>query len=93
VYLSVRVTADPIGPIVQVIGDLDGSTAPLGPLVVFSKTRDLLNPDARRLVARAARAGVTVEYHEAPGMVHVYPLLPIPEGRAARLAIRRTLAQ
>uniref|UniRef100_A0AAU3GSM1 Alpha/beta hydrolase n=1 Tax=Streptomyces sp. NBC_01401 TaxID=2903854 RepID=A0AAU3GSM1_9ACTN len=36
-----------------------------------------------KLIAHLAAAAV----HEAPGMVHVYPLLPIPEGRAARAAM------
>ncbi len=59
----------------------------LGPLTVFSGTRDILNPDARLLVAKATAAGVDVDYHEAPGLVHVYPLTPTPEGRAARRLI------
>jgi acetyl esterase/lipase len=59
----------------------------LGPLTVFSGTRDILNPDTRLFVQQAAGAGVDVEYHEQPGLVHVYPLLPAPEGRAARAVI------
>jgi acetyl esterase/lipase len=54
---------------------------------VFSGTRDIVNPDARRLADRAAAAGVDAEYHEQPGLVHVYPLTPTPEGRAARAVI------
>lgn len=59
----------------------------LGPLTVFSGTRDLLNPDARLLTRRASDAGVDVDYHQGPGLVHVYPLTPTPEGRAARRVI------
>ncbi len=59
----------------------------LGPLTVFSGTRDMLNPDARLLAEKAAAAGVDIDYHEAPGLVHVYPLTPTPEGRAARRII------
>lgn len=59
----------------------------LGPLTVFSGTRDILNPDARSLVQKALAAGVDVEYHERAGLLHVYPLMPIPEGRAARAVI------
>ncbi|MFI5085189.1 MAG: alpha/beta hydrolase fold domain-containing protein [Actinomycetales bacterium] len=68
----------------------------LGPLTVFSGTRDILNPDTRLLVEKAASAGVDVDYHEKPGLVHVYPLTPTPEGRAARALIAerlRTAAQ
>lgn len=59
----------------------------LGPLTVFSGTRDILNPDARALVRKAMAAGVDVDYHERAGLLHVYPLMPIPEGRAARAVI------
>jgi acetyl esterase/lipase len=59
----------------------------LGPITMFSGTRDLLNPDARKLVSRAAAAGVDLEYHEREGLIHVYPLLPTAEGAAARRLI------
>jgi acetyl esterase/lipase len=65
------------------VADLRG----LGPMTVFSGTRDILNPDARLLVGRAASAGVEVDYHEGAGLPHVYPLTPTPEGRAARTLI------
>lgn len=73
------------------VSPVNADLAGLGPITLFSGTRDLLNPDARRLVGRAGAAGVRVDYHEAQDMVHVYPLLPIPEARAARSAIRRAL--
>lgn len=63
--------------------DLSG----LGALTVFSGTRDILNPDARLLAEKAGAAGVAVDYHEEPGLLHVYPLSPTPEGRAARRII------
>ena len=56
----------------------------LGPLTVFSGTRDILHPDIRLLIAKARTAGVDVDYHEQPGLVHVYPLTPTPEGRDAQ---------
>lgn len=56
----------------------------LGPLTVFTGTRDILNPDARLLVEKALAAGVETELHEQPGLIHVYPLTPTPEGKAAR---------
>ncbi|WP_181009469.1 alpha/beta hydrolase fold domain-containing protein [Streptomyces sp. SM11] len=65
------------------LADLTG----LNPITLFSGTRDIVNADARQLAARAAAAGVELEFHEAPEMVHVYPLLPIPEGRTARATI------
>ena len=69
--------------------DLNG----LGPLTVFSGTRDILNPDIRLLVDKAITAGIDVDYHQEQGLVHVYPLTPTPEGRAARaLLIERLRA-
>lgn len=65
------------------LADLTG----LNPITLFSGTRDIVNADARRLAARATAAGVELDFHEAPEMLHVYPLLPIPEGRAARAAL------
>ncbi len=66
------------------VSPLCGDMSGLGPLTVFVGTRDITNPDAKLLVAKARAAGVPTEFHEAPNMVHVYPLLPIPEGRQAR---------
>ena len=64
-------------------GDLEG----LGRITMFSGTRDILNADAARLVARARTENIALDYHEAPEMIHVWPLLPIPEARTARATI------
>ncbi|OBI90676.1 alpha/beta hydrolase fold domain-containing protein [Mycobacterium sp. 1245805.9] len=69
------------------VSPLNADLSGLGPLTVFSGTRDILNPDARLLAEKAAAAGVRIDYHEQPGLVHVYPLTPTPEGRAARALI------
>lgn len=63
----------------------------LGPLTVFSGTRDITSPDTRLLVTKAREAGVEVDHHEAVDLIHVYPLLPVPEGRQARRAITEVL--
>ncbi|WP_249011535.1 alpha/beta hydrolase fold domain-containing protein [Conexibacter sp. DBS9H8] len=70
------------------VSPLWGELAGLGPITVFTGTRDLLSPDAARLHERALAAGVRVDYHERPGLVHVYPLTPVAEARAAREVIR-----
>jgi acetyl esterase/lipase len=75
------------------VSPLTADLAGLGPLTIFSGTRDLLNPDARLLVRKATSAGVDVDYYEEPGLVHVYPLTPTPQGRAARRAIVGILRQ
>ncbi|WP_288798167.1 alpha/beta hydrolase fold domain-containing protein [uncultured Arsenicicoccus sp.] len=65
----------------------------LGPISLYAGTHDILWPDAKLLIARAREAGVEVDYHEQEGLVHVYPLTPTPEGRAARASIVSTLAR
>jgi acetyl esterase/lipase len=74
------------------VSPLAADLAGLGPLTVFSGTRDILNPDARLLTEKATAAGVDVDYHECRGVLHVYPLTPTPEGRAARAVIVKQLA-
>lgn len=74
------------------VSPLFGDFAGLGPLTVFSGTRDILNPDARLLVAKAEAAGVEVEYTEVNGQLHVYPLLPTAIGAAARRDIVARIA-
>ena len=59
----------------------------LGPLTVFIGTRDIIYPDTRLVVEKATTAGVDVDYHPGDGLLHVYPLTPTPEGRAARSII------
>jgi hypothetical protein len=44
--------------------------------------RDITLADCRVFRDRVPRG--RLEYHEQPGGLHVYPLLPVPEGRAAR---------
>lgn len=69
------------------VSPLEGDLTGLGPLTIFSGTRDILNPDARLLVSKARAAGVSVDYREVAGLVHVYPLTPTSEAREARAAI------
>jgi monoterpene epsilon-lactone hydrolase len=66
------------------VSPIHGDMRNLPPITVFIGTDDLLNPDSHRLRDACADAGVAVEFIEAPRMPHVYPLLPTPEGRAAR---------
>ncbi|MBU4464491.1 MAG: alpha/beta hydrolase [Actinobacteria bacterium] len=67
-----------------IVSPLFGELAGLGPLTVFTGTRDVLNPDAHLLGEKAAAAGVPLDLHEAVGQVHVYPLLPTRAGLAAQ---------
>lgn len=69
------------------VSPINGSLEGLGPLTMFSGTRDILNADAARLVPLAATAALTLDYHVGKGMVHNYPILPMPEGDVARAQI------
>lgn len=74
----------PADPVVSpAFGPLGG----LPPTTIYCGTRDLLLPDIRALAARALAEGVSVSLTEQPGAIHVYPLLPTPEGRRARTEI------
>ena len=59
-------------------GDLDG----VPPIDLYVGDRDITVADCRALRDRLPVS--RLRYHEQPGAVHVYPLLPVPEGRAAR---------
>ena len=74
------------------VSPLFGSLVGLGPVTMFSGTRDILNPDSHLLVEKARSAGLDLDFHEGDGLLHVYPLLPGPEARAARALIVRQLA-
>jgi acetyl esterase/lipase len=65
------------------ISPLFGSFASLPPIAVFTGTHDLLNPDSRRLQAKAAQEGAPLSLHEYEGMFHAWPLAPIREARQA----------
>ncbi|MDJ0335529.1 alpha/beta hydrolase [Salinibacterium sp. G-O1] len=69
------------------VSPLHGDLTGLGPITMFSGTRDIVHADAMRFLPLAAEAGLEVDYHEGQGMLHNYPILPMPEGDAARMAI------
>ena len=69
------------------VSPINGDLSGLGPITLFSGTHDILNSDAKRFVPLAREAGVSIAYHEAPGMLHEYPLFPIPEAKRARQTI------
>lgn len=65
------------------VSPLHGNYAGLPRTLVLCGTRDLLAPQVREAVRRAGAAGVHVTYREEQGLLHVYPILPVPEARAA----------
>lgn len=75
------------------VSPLFGSLEGLGRITLFSGTHDILNADALALVRKARAAGLPLDYHQEPNLLHVYPLLPIPEGAAARRTIAEVLTR
>jgi monoterpene epsilon-lactone hydrolase len=62
---------------------LRGNLTGLPPALMWCGTRDLLQPQCRALADAAGGAGWDLTYVERPGLIHVYPILPIPEARVA----------
>lgn len=63
----------------------------LPPLQVLAGTDDILHHDAVAFAERARSAGCSVDLHLAAGMIHAWPLLPVPEAHTARQAIGQFL--
>ncbi len=75
------------------LSPVNGPLAGLAPMDVYVGTRELCLPDVLLLQQRAAAAGAALEVTVCPGAVHVYPLVPAPEGRAAARAIVAEIAR
>ncbi|CAM5694645.1 Esterase OS=Streptomyces canus OX=58343 GN=AQI96_37580 PE=4 SV=1 [Streptomyces canus] len=69
------------------LSPVKGPLTGLAPVSVHIGTRDIFYPDVCRLRDRAAAEGTTLDVTVCMGAVHVYPLTPTPEGRAAATRI------
>ncbi len=70
----------------------NGPVAGLPPTAVFVGDREMGYPDAAAFAEAAAAAGVEVELTVAEGAVHVYPLVPAPEGAEGARAVTDAVA-
>src|SRR6202034_3261784 len=52
------------------------------PIDLYVGDRDIFVADCRQL--RDSIGNDRITYHEQPGGIHVYPLLPVPEAKTAR---------
>lgn len=66
-------------------GPLEG----LPPVVLFTGTADILNPDARKLRDLSSPGNPDFAYREYQGMMHVWMLFDFPESRKAKEEIFR----
>lgn len=65
----------------------NGPLQGLPPTALFVGTREIAYPDAADFAEAASAAGVRVDLTVVAGAVHVYPLVPTPEGAAGRRAV------
>jgi len=81
---------DPHDPMVSPLyGDMHG----LPPADIYAGTWDVLYTDVVKAYDKMKAAGVDVRLHVGEKMDHVYPILPTPEGKAARKEIADILLQ
>lgn len=66
------------------ISPLYGDLSVLPRTQLFTGTRDILNPDSLIFAERARSVGVDIDLVSGPGMIHVWPLIDMPEARRAR---------
>jgi epsilon-lactone hydrolase len=79
-------------PTLPRLSPVNGPLAGLPPTSVFVGTREIAYPDAEELATAAASAGVPVDLTVVDGAVHVYPLVPTPEGAEGRRAVVAAVA-
>lgn len=84
---AARVWADGDDPTVPRLSPGNGTVAGLPPTALFVGTREIGYPDAADWATAAAAAGVEVHLTVAEGAVHVYPLVPAPEGAEGTRAV------
>lgn len=78
-----RLYAGSLGVGHPLISPLHGELSGLPPTLLLAGTRDIAHHDALLFATKARAAGVKVELVIGEGMVHVWPILPIAEGRQA----------
>jgi monoterpene epsilon-lactone hydrolase len=69
------------------LSPLNGPLAGLAPIHVLVGTHEICLPDVLEMQVRAEKEGAPLDVIVCEGAVHVYPLVPAPEGRAASRAI------
>jgi len=73
------------------LSPVNAPLAGIGRITLFSGTRDITHADAITLAKKARAEGHPLDFHQRANMIHVYPLLPIPEGAEARETIKAVL--
>jgi acetyl esterase/lipase len=71
-------------PLVSPLAATDAVLSSLPQVRIWTGTRDILSAEALALDRRLTACGVEHKVLTTPGAVHVHPLTPTPEGKAAR---------
>lgn len=66
------------------ISPIFGDLSVLPRTLLLAGSRDMLTPDSLAFADKARAAGVDIEVLHGEGMIHVWPLIDMPEARAAR---------
>jgi acetyl esterase/lipase len=73
------------------VSPINGALEDLGSITLFTGTREILLPDARRIRDRFAAQGLPLNYFEYPKMIHDWMLLPLPESKQVLGDIERII--
>jgi acetyl esterase/lipase len=84
--------AGDIDPHDPMVSPLYGDMNELPPTDIYAGTWDVLYTDVIKAYDKMKAAGVDVRLHVGEKMDHVYPILPTPEGKAARKEIAEILS-
>lgn len=69
------------------VSPINGGAKGLPPITIFTSTFDLLMPDSTRFEAECHNVGTPCHVFTTPAVPHAFPIIPTPEGRAARKII------
>lgn len=84
--------AGDVGPADWHVSPINGDLAGIGNVLLITGTKEVLYPDSMRLYELLDQ-GVGTELIVAEDMMHVYPLMPIPEALPAQKAIFERVAR
>jgi acetyl esterase/lipase len=73
------------------LSPINGELKGLGDISLFIGQYDLFLPDSRKLRDIAAKQGVTINYHEYAKQIHLFNMMPTPEGRQVTTEIMKII--
>lgn len=65
------------------VSPINGNPENLPPILIFAGTRDIAHHDAINFFEKTLALGGEVQLHIGRGMIHVWPIFPIPEAKQA----------